>query len=389
MAEAAAAPVSSTTENERECSICHELFKEPKLLPCAHVLCRDCLLSWLLTNQEGVCPLCRCPVVSEVTVTGPAEWQTVVDALPDDVIMSALVESARVLNMDHTCVGCHQSPAVSICLDCTEMMCQACENVHTNFGMSRHHKFESLSSMSAERLASSQPVYCTAHPGKAAELFCPAHNAVICHVCASAKHRSCSDVTEVTDVADKSRRELTAIVEKLEAGEKSLEKVVKKLDSLLEEVDKNYEKSVADIDAKCDDMERSVKVCRQCMKDKALDAKVKSRDSILTAKGGVTRQWGMLTSHRCLSDRVSKASTPASMTGATALLRERAAGLDPEHKLSSLVKDVIQMTVIVDAAVVTEVKQKLEGLGTVENIHSHPGVCFFLFVFLLLFFLAH
>ena len=45
------------------CIVCHEHFTLPKLLPCGHLLCRHCLVSWLKSEPEANCPLCRCAIV--------------------------------------------------------------------------------------------------------------------------------------------------------------------------------------------------------------------------------------------------------------------------------------------------------------------------------------
>nr|KAG5712429.1 hypothetical protein BaRGS_011403 [Batillaria attramentaria] len=47
-----------------ECPVCHEEFSQPKILPCAHLLCRDCLVTWLKSEGEAECPLCRCAIVA-------------------------------------------------------------------------------------------------------------------------------------------------------------------------------------------------------------------------------------------------------------------------------------------------------------------------------------
>nr|KAG5712431.1 hypothetical protein BaRGS_011405 [Batillaria attramentaria] len=50
--------------NDMECPVCHEDFSQPKILPCAHLLCRDCLVTWLKSEGEAECPLCRCAIVA-------------------------------------------------------------------------------------------------------------------------------------------------------------------------------------------------------------------------------------------------------------------------------------------------------------------------------------
>ncbi|XP_065224824.1 polyadenylate-binding protein 1-like 2 [Planococcus citri] len=47
-------------QTELQCSICHELFKEPSITECGHVFCEECIAEW--KNQDGIvssCPTCR------------------------------------------------------------------------------------------------------------------------------------------------------------------------------------------------------------------------------------------------------------------------------------------------------------------------------------------
>jgi tripartite motif-containing protein 2/3 len=37
----------SVSEDHLECGLCLELFKNPKMLPCHHTFCHDCLLEYL------------------------------------------------------------------------------------------------------------------------------------------------------------------------------------------------------------------------------------------------------------------------------------------------------------------------------------------------------
>lgn len=43
-----------------ECPICLEAFEDAVLTPCAHRLCRECLLASWRNAASGLCPVCRC-----------------------------------------------------------------------------------------------------------------------------------------------------------------------------------------------------------------------------------------------------------------------------------------------------------------------------------------
>ena len=49
-------------EADLKCTVCLELFTEPKVLPCCHTFCKKCLEGILEKTEEKaklVCPQCR------------------------------------------------------------------------------------------------------------------------------------------------------------------------------------------------------------------------------------------------------------------------------------------------------------------------------------------
>ncbi|XP_070205295.1 E3 ubiquitin-protein ligase TRIM45-like [Littorina saxatilis] len=359
----ATAAGASSGDSDTECSVCHELFKNPKLLPCAHVLCRHCLLSWLASNPGALCPLCRGAIADPKEKSKTKGWEEVVDALPDDVAMAALVESTRVLSQDHVCVVC-QSAAVSICLSCNDMMCKPCGQAHTKYSMARDHKVEDLSSMTAEELAASQPDHCSVHTSKPCELFCPTHGAAICHLCASAKHRACPDLTELTEAADKSREELSQMVTSLLAEEQQLEEAVSALERHLEATEKVVQEAVTEIDRTCDKLENSVQECRKRLKKMTFDAKGKVKDTIVAVKVTLLDHRGRLTSHRRVADRTSRGSNNKGICDVTRAMRNSVKDLLYTFgQRREDVELVSMVTLVIDNAAVSRIEKELSELG--------------------------
>ncbi|KAG5613790.1 hypothetical protein H5410_013614 [Solanum commersonii] len=68
-----------------ECPICLESADDPVLTPCAHRMCRECLLSSWRTPASGLCPICRqmlkkhelftCPSANRFRVDVEKNWQ--------------------------------------------------------------------------------------------------------------------------------------------------------------------------------------------------------------------------------------------------------------------------------------------------------------------------
>ena len=183
--------------DDKECSVCHELFTDPKLLPCGHLLCRHCLISWLRSKAEAHCPLCRCVIVDPAVRTGGKSFENIADGFPTDLTMAVLVESQQLLSTDHSCQACVTQTATSICLNCGDLFCTHCVNTHKRMSMSRHHSSEELSSLTAEKLAAIRPSVCAVHANEISEVYCPTHGVSICWLCATTDHRQCPEVTQL------------------------------------------------------------------------------------------------------------------------------------------------------------------------------------------------
>ena len=58
-------------EDQLTCAICLDAFKDPKLLQCFHVYCKDCLQRLVVTDRQGQLSLC-CPTCQQSTLLPPA-----------------------------------------------------------------------------------------------------------------------------------------------------------------------------------------------------------------------------------------------------------------------------------------------------------------------------
>lgn len=75
---------------EGECPICLEAFEDAVLTPCAHRLCRECLLASWRSATSGLCPVCRKSVNRQDLITAPTDNRFQID------IEKNWVESSKV-----------------------------------------------------------------------------------------------------------------------------------------------------------------------------------------------------------------------------------------------------------------------------------------------------
>nr|KAG5707956.1 hypothetical protein BaRGS_025094 [Batillaria attramentaria] len=359
-----ATAAASVEPKEMECAVCHEDFTDPKILPCAHLICRDCLVTWLKSDNEGKCPLCRCAIV-DPKERASKSCEDIADALPTDLAMAALVESARILSKDHVCCVCVNVAATSICLNCGDMFCQSCTIVHGKMSATRHHKVESLTSMTPERLSASRPASCSAHTDRAPELFCPTHGVSVCLLCAMSDHQDCRK-EKLEKKVDEARAILGDLVTTLSEGEKALERAISQLDQHRLTIDKTTQATMADIDAACDRLESSVRTCRRRLKELAKAADADMKFEVHGGKAVLLERRGKLTSHRRLAKRVQQTTLPSSVGEMTSTLQERVLGLDYSQTLPADVKRMTIRKLTIDPQALTQIEKKLNTIGKIK-----------------------
>ena len=98
-----------------ECSVCLETFKDPRMLPCQHTLCLDCLSS-LVDRASLVCPLCRTSHM-----------------LPDGGVANLPLNLMAVDILDTLCPECRSQEPEVHCFHCEQTICRKCLHGHKVF----------------------------------------------------------------------------------------------------------------------------------------------------------------------------------------------------------------------------------------------------------------
>ena len=353
--------------NEEECSVCHEQFTEPKLLPCGHLMCRHCLLSWLKSQAEAKCPLCRCAIVE------PAERESesledIADGFPTDHVMAALVESRQLLSKDHVCQACVTQAAASLCLNCGDLLCSSCVTIHGRMSATRHHTVEALTSLMPEKIAANRPSPCAVHADETCKLFCPTHGVSICNVCATSRHRSCPEVKDLEEKVEEARAVLAELAAMLSAGETELGTAISQLDQQLRETEKRTRAAIAEMEATCDRLESAIKACRRRLKELAEIAVSDVKEAVHAGKTCLLQRRGKLTSHKRVVERVRETKSRDVVTEMTSVMKTRVDDLDFRISLPADAKVVSKVTLVIDPEAVAVVERMLAELGQVKVV---------------------
>jgi len=192
-----------------ECSICKEVFTDPRVLPCLHTYCFKCIQGWFKEKLPGevvACPMCR----QESTIPEKG-----LEGLPRNFWVEKMLhirELTKIEAKSFLCKTCtyratsetaNIDAATTYCLQCQEAFCEACANVHQKQKLSRDHKLLQIGDkVKLEDLyAQYPPANCDKHVDEALKIYCHDCRLVICMMCRIIDHNShkCSDIQQLAD----------------------------------------------------------------------------------------------------------------------------------------------------------------------------------------------
>ncbi|XP_078584675.1 E3 ubiquitin-protein ligase TRIM32-like [Branchiostoma floridae x Branchiostoma japonicum] len=133
-----AATHSSLREQIREeltCSICLELFSRPKILPCQHTFCQDCIQFHALVQIPFQCPVCRQQVrLTPKEVPGMQDSRIVANLCERLKKQETLPGEVREQHQSKNRCSLHSSRELKLyCKQCQMPVCELClEETHEN-----------------------------------------------------------------------------------------------------------------------------------------------------------------------------------------------------------------------------------------------------------------
>ncbi len=195
MAEGAVQEGKTLKELEKEitCSVCQEHYTEPKVLPCLHYYCKECVLRLALrtaSNKPFSCPECH----KETTLPEGG-----VEKLKTAFFINRLKSNFSALDKVHgkievQCEGCTSSyKAEAFCRHCAVFICKDCVVSHKKMKVFSSHEVVSLEDLKqgkAKQIAVAEPATkkCSIHE-EPLLIYCFDCDSLICRDCTVKKHR--------------------------------------------------------------------------------------------------------------------------------------------------------------------------------------------------------
>ena len=216
-------------DKELTCTICLCRYDHPKVLPCLHSYCKDCLEKLAKQTSKKThpqrwitCPQCK--EIHEIPCQG-------VDAFRTYFTMNNLIELLRVheatankQKVASTTILCESgvddSPAVAHCLTCSDHLCESCFELHKKLKITREHNVVLLKDIQQlDRKTGIKSVrqkqLCEEHKDEPLKLFCKTCQKVICRDCALVKHRE-HKYMFVNEIRPEAQNQLEELVKRVE-----------------------------------------------------------------------------------------------------------------------------------------------------------------------------
>src|SRR6218665_20447 len=193
-----------------ECPICMNAFIQPRILPCIHTFCFECLKHISEAEQkkpgQGMnCPLCRKEfVIPEEGMNG----------VQKNFFMENLLEFKKTLQIGRDTIICHMCnirnegkvgeipKATMRCLECQDNYCDSCVKVHQFQKVTKHHQMINIGSdvkSEMRRLVSTKS--CPKHSHNTLNFYCSECKKIVCVSCFVESHKipDCKDVATVDE----------------------------------------------------------------------------------------------------------------------------------------------------------------------------------------------
>ena len=237
MAECKSARVNASVEDlEKEitCSICHENYSEPKVLPCCHYYCKQCIHRLTFRtggiNKPFHCPECR----KEITLGGEGG----VDSLPTAFFINRMKEIYSKLKRAHgkvdaMCEFCVGDQAEAFCRQCAQFICNKCIESHQRMKkLFPEHKIATLDELRIggpdEIVIQKSPHrICTVHR-EPIKVYCFDCSSLICRDCTIKDHLK-HDYEFISVAAPSIKKKLIQHLDPIKEAELNLTCALKKI----------------------------------------------------------------------------------------------------------------------------------------------------------------
>ena len=298
---------------EVSCSVCSDLFTDPRHLSCLHSFCLKCLNRWYETcggGQTIKCP--KCQTLSRVPASGDLK------DLPTSFYLNGLIDVLAIKECKKTQVTCgncdKKSSEASYCFQCCIFYCEQCLVGHNMMRDKKEHRVLAVKEFQDKDYEDvlKRPVFCSkeGHQKEELKYYCKECETALCQTCVTLNHGG-HDLKLIEEEAKNKTLEIKSILKSQREGLDAKLNVIAQLDEDCAKVIQQSEIARRDVQKFVDGLIKTIQAKMKNIITAVENQTKKSLESLKAKRSAIQQQINATESSLKEADKLLKRSTNA------------------------------------------------------------------------------
>ena len=298
---------------EVSCSVCSDIFTDPKHLPCLHSFCLHCLKQWHRTSHG--CDTIRCPkcqAVSRVPESGDLK------DLPTSFYLNGLIDVLAIKECKKSPVRCgncdKKSSETSYCFQCCIFYCQECVTAHNIMRSNKDHRVLALKDFQDKDYEDvlKRPALChkQGHRKEELKFFCKNCETAVCQICVPLEHGG-HTLSLIEEEAERQKIQMKSMVETQKNNLKAKKNIIRQLDEDYAKLIQQGEDVKRDVQKIVDNLIAVIEAKKQNIFSAVENQTSKSLESLTKRKNKIEEQIAVIESSLEKAEKLLTGSTNA------------------------------------------------------------------------------
>ena len=353
---------------EVSCSVCSDLFTDPKHLSCLHSFCLKCLNRWYETCGGGEAIKCpKCQTLSRVPASGDLK------DLPTSFYLNGLIDVLAIKECKKTQVTCgncdKKSSEASYCFQCCIFYCEQCLVGHNMMRDKKEHRVLAVKEFQDKDYEDvlKRPVFCSKERHQKEELkyYCKECETALCQTCVTLNHGG-HDLRLIEEEAENKTLEIKSILQSQREGLDAKLSVIAQLDEDCAKVIQQSEIARRDVQRFADGLIKTIQAKMKNIITTEENQTKKSLESLKAKRSAIQEQINATESSLAEADKFLKRSTTAEVVQLKKSLQTIFQGLNQTERPIVQDPSSLQTLVFVENQKMLDVV-KGEDLGFLEE----------------------
>ena len=312
------------------CSVCSDLFTDPKQLSCLHSFCLKCVNQWYQTCGGGDAIKCpKCQTLSRIPASGDLK------DLPTSFYLNGFIDVLAIKeckNTQLTCGNCDKkSSEASYCFQCCIFYCEECLMFHSKMRDKTGHRALAVREFQDKDFEDvlKRPVFCSrqGHQKEELKYYCKQCETALCQTCVILDHGG-HVLKLIEEEAETKRLEIKSVIETQRQNLEAKMNIVSQLDEDCAKVFQQSEVLKRDVQRFADHLIKTIQAKMQNIITTVEGRTKKSIESLTAKRNEIQQQINVIESSLEEADKLFQRSTNAEVVQLKKTLQTIFEGVD-------------------------------------------------------------